>query len=99
MACILTDPMETTYLDWAATALPDSNIIHESFSVARQYFANPSSPHQSGVEAGKKLAEARIICASVLGCNPEQVIFTSCATEANNMILFSQHDLQAVSAR
>jgi cysteine desulfurase len=81
--------MAFVYLDWAATSLPDAALLERSGRVAAEYFANPSSPHAAGVRAGKFLEECRGRLAAVLGCSPEEVVFTSGGTEANNMVLFS----------
>ena len=48
---------------------------------------NPSSIHISGVNAKKKLEEARRVVAGVLGARPEEVIFTSGGTESNNLAI------------
>ena len=51
-------------------------------------FANPaSSSHRAGRQARETVESARAAIADVLGCEPEEVIFTSGATEANNLAL------------
>ncbi len=50
--------------------------------------ANPSSVHEKGVEAKKKLQNARKKVADVLGCQPMEIIFTSGGTESNNLAIF-----------
>ena len=81
--------MDTTYLDWAATAVPDSEIYRECQSVALSFFANPSSIHTKGREAEEMLRTARESCATILRCRPEQLVFTSGGTESNNIAIFS----------
>jgi cysteine desulfurase len=81
--------MGFVYLDWAATSPPDAAILERSGKAAAEYFANPSSPHAAGVGAKKFLEDCRGRLAAVLGCSPEEVVFTSGGTEANNMVLFS----------
>ncbi len=49
--------------------------------------ANPSSVHEKGVEAKKKLQNARKKVADVLGCQPMEIIFTSGGTESNNLAI------------
>jgi len=81
--------MGGVYLDWAATAPPDPDILTQADAVALGVYANPSSLHGAGREAGSLLEESRKRLARVLGCQAGEVIFTSGGTEANNMVLFS----------
>jgi len=81
--------MNFVYLDWAASARPDPEVLERCARVAREHFANPSSPHEAGRQAGELLAGCRRRLAAALGCAPAEVVFTSGGTEANNMVLFS----------
>jgi len=81
--------MSTIYLDWAATAPPDPETIEEHARVAAGAFGNPSSDHAAGKAARELLQSARIRAARHLGARPEQVIFTSCGTESNNIVMLS----------
>lgn len=56
--------------------------------VAAQTPLNPSSAHSAGETARRLVAEAREDVAGLLGCNSEQLIFTSSGTEANNAALW-----------
>lgn len=58
---------------------------------------NPSSPHQFGLAAHKALTDARERLAHHLGCHPADIIWTSGATEANNMAL--HHFAQMLDAK
>src|SRR5262249_7992207 len=51
-------------------------------------FGNPASAHAAGRRARKALEDARERLASLLGAHPDEVAFTSGATEANNLALF-----------
>ncbi len=77
------------YLDWAATAVPDPDIIKASGECAIQCFGNPSSVHQAGQQASAVLEECRIRCAKALGVKKEEIYFTSGGTESNNIVLLS----------
>ena len=77
------------YLDWAATAVPDPDIIKASCECAIQCFGNPSSVHQVGQEASAVLEECRTRCAAALGVKKEEVFFTSGGTESDNIVLLS----------
>jgi len=80
---------ETTYLDWAASAPPEPEAVDEAREVALHLFANPSSPHAPGREAGEKLEQMRIRFAGVLGVDAKEIVFTSGGTESNGAILLS----------
>lgn len=58
-------------------------------SFLEKSFANPSSGHSLGLEARRALEYARAKLASLLNAAPEQIIFTSGGTEANNMAIHS----------
>ena len=60
----------------------------EAMQSAFQQFGNPSSAHANGRRARQLLEDARERIAHLLGASPEEVIFTSGATEANNLALF-----------
>lgn len=81
--------MSSIYLDWAATAPPDPEILRQVQQTAKSIYANPSAVHGPGREAEKHLGDCRQRLAALLGCNPCEVAFTSGATESNNMFLFS----------
>ncbi len=75
------------YFDHNATA-PVMREAREAWLNATEHIAgNPSSPHQFGAAANKAMTEAREKLAAFLGCQPVEIIWTSGATEANNMAL------------
>lgn len=53
-----------------------------------EMFGNPASAHHAGRRARRALEDARECCAALLGSEPDEVVFTSGATEANNLALF-----------
>ncbi len=58
-------------------------------------WGNPSSTHQKGVETLLSLTTARETVAASIGCKSEEIIFTSCGTEANNLaIIGAAHSLK-----
>jgi cysteine desulfurase len=75
------------YFDHNATA-PVMREAREAWLEATEKIpGNPSSPHQFGFAANKAMTEAREKLAQFLGCHPLDVIWTSGATEANNMVM------------
>ncbi|QDP96995.1 cysteine desulfurase [Microlunatus elymi] len=81
------------YLDHAATT-PMRAAAIEAMTTELTRVGNPSSLHTSGRDARRVLEESREVIAACLGAQPAEVIFTSGATEADNLIL-----LGAVRAR
>jgi len=73
----------------------DHNATHPLSLAARaawldateRFIGNPSSPHRLGDRADRALHEAREKLAAWLGCQPHEIVWTSGATEANNMAL------------
>ena len=78
----------SVYLDHAATT-PLSPAAREAMlPYLDAWFGNASEPHAYGREAKAGLERARGLLAQLLGCEPEQVVFTSGGTEADNLALF-----------
>lgn len=75
-------------MDWAS-GTPVSPAAQCAFDVAIKAYGNPSSPHAEGVQAKRVLEEARTTIARLAEVKPIEVIFTSGATEANNLALAS----------
>ena len=76
------------YLDYAAGTPIDPRVLREMAQVLRNSFGNPASVHHEGVLAKKLLDESRRKIALVLGCHPDEIIFTGSGTEANNLAIF-----------
>ncbi len=75
------------YLDNATTTLPDPRILPAMLPYLGEGFGDPRSPHRPGREARAALEKAREEVARLVGCLPEEVVFTSSATEANHLAL------------
>jgi cysteine desulfurase len=73
------------YLDHNATTQPAPDVVQAMVNVMSSIWANASSQHGPGQDAKRMLAAARATVARVLGCKPVEVIFTSGATEANQL--------------
>ena len=76
------------YLDYHATTPCDPRVVDAMLPCFRERFGNPSSrSHSFGREAEEMVERARGQVAGFLGASPEEIVFTSCATEANNLAL------------
>ena len=75
------------YLDNAATTRPSQACI-DAVTQGLAEFGNPSSLHGLGLAAEQKREAAREAVAKALGAQPEEIFFTSCATESSNTVIF-----------
>ena len=75
------------YLDYSATT-PTSKEVLDSFNKASlDYIGNPNSLHTLGVEAHKLIDKATEQIAKLLGVKPSEIIYTSGASESNNLAI------------
>jgi cysteine desulfurase len=79
--------MKRIYLDYAATTPVDWRVLNAMLPYFSETFGNPSSVHRYGQQAEAALDEARQRLAKGLNCVPEEVIFTSCGSESDNLAL------------
>lgn len=77
------------YLDNNATTRIRTSVIKRLEKLLEEPLGNPSSPHSWGQRSREVVEIARSILAQTLGCYEEHVLYTSCATEANTMVLRS----------
>jgi len=75
------------YLDHAATTPVRDEVLEAMLPFFGARFGNPSSVHRWGREARTALDEAHERVARCLGASADEVVFTSCGTEADNMAL------------
>ncbi len=74
-------------MDHGATTPPHPDVIEAMLPYFRQYYGNPSSVHSFGRDARRALDESRERTALALGAVPDEIIFTSGGTEANNLAI------------
>jgi cysteine desulfurase len=79
--------MTPIYLDYNATTPVDPAVTEAMLPYLRQHFGNPSSSHVLGRTAHEAVEQARRQVAEFLGALPEEILFTSGGTEANNHAL------------
>lgn len=77
------------YLDNAATTRVCPEAADMAYRVMTEQYGNPSSTHARGREAKRLLDAARRELALCLGCQPKELAFTSCGSEADNWALLS----------
>lgn len=75
------------YLDNSATTKMDPRVLKKMLPYFLENYSNPSAIHFLGQELNKAIEQAREEVAKVLNCLNEEIIFTSCATESNNLVL------------
>ncbi|MCF0111483.1 MAG: cysteine desulfurase [Erysipelotrichaceae bacterium] len=73
------------YFDYAATTPLDEEILDSYTKLLKNYFANSESMHPMGLEVHDILEQSRLQTASLLRVKPEEIIYTSGASEANTM--------------
>lgn len=75
------------YLDASATTPPAAAVLAEMAELQTRAWANPSSLHGYGLAAAEALERSRWRCAAVLGCSPDELVFTSGGTESIHLAL------------
>lgn len=75
------------YLDYASTSPLLDEVLEATQVLLPQFYANPDSLHTPGSKMAALQQRARKQIAGLLGCQDHEVIFTSGATEANNMAI------------
>jgi len=79
--------MKQIYLDYNASTPVAPEVAAIMRGMLEDGFGNPSSPHWAGAPARQAVESARRQVAGLLGCAPEEIVFTSGGSEANNLAL------------
>ena len=82
-------PSEVIYLDNNATTKVDPVVVEEMMPYLTELYGNPSSGYRFGQQVSKSLELARERVAALLGCEPAEILFTSCGTESTNAAIHS----------
>ncbi|MGF1547422.1 MAG: cysteine desulfurase family protein [Thiotrichales bacterium] len=80
----MNDPI---YLDYNATTPVDPRVTEAMLPWLTEDYGNPSSDHVYGRRARIAVDHARGEVATLIGAQPDEIVFTSCATEANNLAI------------
>src|SRR5271155_4255049 len=80
---------EVVYLDNNATTRIAPEVFEAMVPFLTEYYGNPSSAYSFGKLVEGHLKEAREKIATLVGCTPKEIIFTSCGTESDNMAIWS----------
>src|SRR3989304_6619459 len=75
------------YLDYSATTPVKKEVFEAMLPFLTEVFGNPSSIHSFGREAKKAIEDSRGIIADFFGAKAGEIVFTSGATEANNLAI------------
>jgi cysteine desulfurase len=87
------------YLDHSATTPVDRLVLEAMLPYWTDDYGNPSSIYALGRRAATALHDARKIAAAALNCQPAEIVFTSCGTEADNLALRGIAFAQAAHGR
>ncbi len=80
-------PVRQIYLDFNATTPIAPSVQEAMHPFLVDHFGNPSSEHSFGRAAKEAIADARVKIAGLLGCDQQEVVYTSGGTESNNLAL------------
>ena len=75
------------YLDYSATTPVNEEVIETYAKVCKEYIGNPNSLHKLGVKAKQLIDASSEQIAKILGIKPSEIIYTSGASEANNLAI------------
>ena len=75
------------YLDYSATTPVNEDVIETYSKVCKEYIGNPNSLHKLGVKAKQLIDASSEQIAKILGIKPSEIIYTSGASEANNLAI------------
>ena len=79
--------IQPIYLDYNATTPIDPEVADEMKRIIDSVFGNPSSAYSFGHIAKQAVEKARAQVAALINASPDEIVFTSCATESNNLAI------------
>ena len=90
--------MRTLYLDYNATTPIAPSVQEAMLPFLKEHYGNPSSRHSLGRACHEAVEDARGQVAMLLGAEPEEIVFTSCGTESNNLAIKGRLLLESPAA-
>ena len=91
--------MKTIYLDNNATTAVAPEVREAMLPYLTDLYGNPSSMHTFGGQVGRAIEDAREKMASLLGAQPDEILFTSCGSESDNTAVWSALQTQPEKRR
>lgn len=77
----------SAYLDYAASTPVDPRVLDAMLPYFSEQYGNPSAVHIWGQKAENAVERSREKIATILGCKPNEIVFTSCGSESDNLAL------------
>ena len=86
--------MNTIYLDYNATTPVRTEVLEEMLPYFKSDFGNPASAHVYGRNPARAVSLARERVSALLGCAPDEIVFTGCGSESDNLAIKGIADTQ-----
>lgn len=86
------------YFDYAATTPLDPEVLRAMLPYFKNKFGNPSNLYELGREANRVISESTKTISKIIGCRPDEFIFTGSATEADNLAILGVARASGISA-
>lgn len=75
------------YLDYSANTPPDTTVLERFMETERNFIGNPNSQHAAGRAAHREMEKITFSIAAQLGVDPSEILYTSGASESNNLAI------------
>lgn len=82
-----TSEQKSIYLDHAASTPTDPQVVEAMLPYFTDIYGNASGLHKQAQASARAIEEARTQVAGVLGCSPNEIVFTACGTESDNLAI------------
>ncbi|WP_052648857.1 aminotransferase class V-fold PLP-dependent enzyme [Paenibacillus sp. E194] len=79
--------MNKLYFDYCASTPLHPKVVEKLLDSSKHLYANPSSMHEMGFETQQRVEKSRVKVAEILNVKTSEIIFTSGATESNNLAI------------
>jgi cysteine desulfurase len=89
-------PKKRIFLDYASTTPIDKKVLRAMLPYLEKSFENPSALYKEGVDAKRRIEDARRTIALILHVEPSDIVFTASGTEADNLALLGIYESACV---